>query len=70
MSRWLWICPILLVLLSVAIFLYWGWSWTTVGLVALVMVCPATMIWGAAQIHKTPVNDTKKDVKHVVGKRS
>lgn len=70
MNRWFWIYPILAVLLSLIALLYWGASWTTVGLIALFVVCPAVMIWGAAQIHKTPVNDLKKDVKQHGGKRS
>jgi hypothetical protein len=52
MKRWLWICPILSVLLSVTVLLYFGWSWKTGITIILVMTCPAMMINGALQIRK------------------
>lgn len=70
MNRWLWICPILVVLLSVTIFLYWGWSWTSAVLIALAIVCPAIIIWGAIQIRKMRAGNLKTDVKQSEGKRS
>lgn len=54
MSRWLWICPILAVLLSVVVLYYFGLTWKTAAVVVLVMVCPAIMIWGAFEIRKPP----------------
>ncbi len=68
MNRWLWILPILVVLLSVTAFFYWGLSWTTAGLVALLMICPALMIWGAVQIQKIWASDAKVNVKKSGGK--
>lgn len=70
MNRWLWICPMLAVLLSVTIFLYWGWSLTTVVLIALAIVCPSIMIWGVIQIRKLRAGNLKADVKQGGGKRS
>lgn len=49
MNRWLWICPILAVLLSVIALASWGWSWLTALVIAFAMICPAIMAWGAVQ---------------------
>lgn len=68
MNRWLWICPILAVLLSVTVLLYWGWTWTTAIVIALAMVCPAIMIWGAFQTRKPPSDDFKPKAKPHGGK--
>lgn len=70
MNRWLWICPILVVLLSVTVFFYWGWSWTTIGLIAFVMVCPAVLIWGASQVRKAHGKNLKVGKIRPGGKRS
>ena len=59
MHRWLWLCPILAVLLSISIFSYFGWSWTSVGLIALVVAGTAIMIWWAFQ-GRTPATDELK----------
>ena len=59
MHRWLWLYPILAVLLSISIFFYWGWSWTSVGLIALVVACLATMIWWAFQERTSATDDLK-----------
>ena len=52
MNRWLWICVSLALLLSLAVWLAWGWSWAGLLITALVIVCPAIMIWGALEIFK------------------
>lgn len=54
MNRWLWICPILAVLISVIALLSWGWSWMTVVVIALASGCPAIMFWGAWQATDKP----------------
>ena len=59
MHRWLWLYPILAVLLSISIFFYWEWSWTSVGLIALVVACLAILIWWAFQ-ECTPATDDLK----------
>lgn len=70
MYRWLWLCPILAVLLSVSIFFYWEWSWISVGLIALVVACLAAMIWMNFQTRKPPVGSLKMDEKKSRGKQS
>lgn len=59
MNRWLWICPILAVLLSITVLFYWGWSWTSGGLIALVVACLATIIWMSFYTHKQAVESHK-----------
>lgn len=61
MHRWLWLCPILAVLLGVAVFFYWGWSWTSVGLIALLVACVAAMIWVIFHIRKPSAGNLKMD---------
>lgn len=65
MNRWLWIYPILAVLLSFAVFYYWGWSWTSAGVIALIMASLATMIWEAFHIRKPPVAHLKHTSTHI-----
>lgn len=52
MNRWLWICPILAVLISVLALASWGFSWMTALVVGLAIVCPALMLWGSLQAGK------------------
>jgi hypothetical protein len=70
MHRWLWICPILAVLLSVSVLFYWGWSWTGAGVIALVVACVAAMIWMTFHFNKPPVGSVKMDGKKSRGKGS
>ena len=49
MQRWLWLSPILAVLLSVSVFFYWGWSYVSAGLIALIATGLAIMIWWTYQ---------------------
>jgi hypothetical protein len=67
MHRWLWLYPILAVLLSISVFFSWGWSWTSVSLIALVVGCVAIMIWCAFQA-RTPATDGLKMNERNMGK--
>ena len=70
MKRWLWIVPILAVLLSFIVFFYWGWSWTSVGLVVLIMGSLATIIWEVFHLRKSAPDNLKLVEKKSRGKRS
>jgi hypothetical protein len=70
MKRWLWIVPILAVLLIFTVFYYWGWSWTSAGAIALIMGSLAAIIWEARQILKSPTAKLKLDEKKSKGTRS
>ncbi|WP_295754587.1 hypothetical protein [Undibacterium sp.] len=69
MNRWLWLCPILVVLLIVTVLLYWGVSWVSTVLIALALVCPAIVIWGVLKIRKPLSDDVKMNLKNSAGKR-
>lgn len=69
MNRWLWICPILSVMLSVTVLLYWGWSWPAGVIILLIMICPAIMIRGALQMRKMHDNKFVPEVKNNAGER-
>ena len=59
MNRWLWIYPILAVLLSFAIFFYWEWSWMSAIAIALVTASFSTLVWQALRGSKPPGADQK-----------
>lgn len=49
-DRWLWICPVISILLA-ALVLYWfGLTWWSAILMAVLLVCPATLLWGGALV--------------------
>ena len=49
-NRWMWLCPGLAV--AIAAFVLWsfGWTWWSALLAALMLVCPALILWGAIQV--------------------
>ena len=49
-NRWLWLCPILAVVLAAAVLWSSGFSWWSALLAALLLVCPVLIIWGAIQV--------------------
>ncbi|MBI3596436.1 MAG: hypothetical protein HY203_04705 [Nitrospirae bacterium] len=51
-GRWAWLCPYAMLGLAAAILLLLGFSvWTSL-LVAILLVCPAVLIWGAIQVRR------------------
>lgn len=63
MKRWLWIVPILAVLLSLTVFFFWGWIWASAGAIALIMGSLAAVIWEVFHIRKPPAANLKLDEK-------
>ena len=49
-DRWLWLCPILAVVIAIAVLWAFGLHWWSAVLAALMLVCPALILWGAVQI--------------------
>ena len=46
MKRWGWLCPWLGIALAAGVLMLWGLSWWTALLAALLLVCPALLLWG------------------------
>lgn len=46
LSRWGWLCPWVMLGLAVAILIVFGISVWTAVLVAMLLVCPAIVVWG------------------------
>lgn len=46
-DRWLWLCPALSILLAAAVLMYFGFTFWGALLAALLLVCPALLVWGA-----------------------
>jgi hypothetical protein len=49
-NRWMWLCPLLAVLLAAAILWTYGLDWWTALLAAALLVCPVLILWGAIQV--------------------
>lgn len=50
LSRWSWLCPLLSVLLAAALLVAFGFTWWRALLAALLLVCPALLVWGAVEV--------------------
>jgi hypothetical protein len=49
-NRWLWLCPILAVVLAAGVLILFGFTFWGALLAALMLVCPALILWGAIEI--------------------
>lgn len=54
MNRWLWTCPLTALALAAAILVLWGWTPASAVIVALLLVCPALIVWGALMLRRRP----------------
>lgn len=54
MDRWLWLCPLLAILVGAFVLLVFGVSFWAGLLAALLMVCPALIVWGAIRFRHHP----------------
>lgn len=50
--EWAWLCPFGMLGLAAGILLVFGGTFWTAILVALLLVCPAIMIWGALYVRR------------------
>lgn len=48
-DRWLWLCPILGVVLAAVVLMLFGLTFWSALLAALLLVCPALILWGAIE---------------------
>lgn len=49
-DRWLWLCPVLSVLLAAAVLMIFGFTFWGGLLAGLLLVCPAMLVWGAVEL--------------------
>jgi hypothetical protein len=49
-----WLCPYVMLGLATAILVWFGFTVWSAFLVALLLVCPAVMVWGAWQTRRPP----------------
>jgi F0F1-type ATP synthase membrane subunit b/b' len=49
-NRWMWLCPILAVVIAAAVLRSFGFSWWSAVLAALLLVCPVLIVWGAIEV--------------------
>ena len=49
-EKWGWICPLLAIGLAAGVLAWFGFSFWTALLVALLLVCPALLVWGAVEL--------------------
>jgi len=54
MNRWYWLCPWLAVALAAAVFVLFGLTWWSALLAALLLVCPALLLWGVIKLRRPP----------------
>lgn len=49
-NRWLWLCPILAVVLAATVLMLFGFTFWGALLAALLLVCPVLILWGAIEV--------------------
>lgn len=52
LGNWLWLCPLLAIGLAAAVLMIWALSAWTAFVAALLLVCPALIIWGAVMLSR------------------
>jgi hypothetical protein len=54
MRNWAWLCPYMMIGLATGVLLLFGLTLWSSFLIALLLVCPAVMVWGAWQVRRPP----------------
>ncbi len=49
-DRWLWLCQILSIVLAAVVLMLFGFTFWGALLAALLLVCPALILWGAIEV--------------------
>lgn len=49
-DRWLWLCPVLGIVLAAVVLMLFGFTFWGALLAALLLVCPAMILWGAIEV--------------------
>ena len=60
-SRWVWLCPLIGVVAAAVLLVFWGFTlWTAITL-ALLLVCPAVVIWALLYAGRDGLRDKLLD---------
>ena len=51
-SRNIWICLTLAIALAAVVLAVFGVTWTTAIIVAIMLICPAVIVWGAVTLRR------------------
>jgi len=49
-NRWLWLCPILAIVLAAVVLMMFGFTFWAALLAAVLLVCPALILWGLIEV--------------------
>lgn len=52
MRNWAWLCPYMMIGLATGVLVLFGLTLWSSFLIALLLVCPAVMIWGAWKVRR------------------
>lgn len=64
LKQWAWLCPVLMFAAAVGIFLLGGLSTWSALLITILLVCPATIVWGAIQAKRKPRPFLPQEMRH------
>ena len=57
LGPWVWLCPTLGILLAAGVLWLFGLFWWSALLAALMLACPAILLWGVRQLREAPDRD-------------
>lgn len=52
LDNWLWACPAVALALAAAVLWRWGLSWPSALVAAVLLACPAVLVWGALRLRR------------------
>lgn len=52
LRRFAWLCPLLAIIVSAGLLAVYGLSWRNAFLAALILVCPAIILWGVITLRR------------------
>jgi len=64
LSQYLWLCPVLAIALAAAILAAFGLSLWTAILMAVLLVCPAVLVWGMVTVLRRPRSKRAEKAAH------
>ena len=53
-GKWAWLCPLLAIVLAAWLLTVWGFTFWSALLAAVLLVCPALVLWGVFALGQNP----------------